>query len=219
LIVALIGDLLVKRRGRRGLSLIIWLIELSNQIFVLTITSKPTRRKTKVIAVSRKLRLISQLSYNLPQLKLCLVTQVQESLRVHTIRTPYDAACLLDPLRHATEEHFVSLHLNAKHEVIGIHEVSHGTLSTSLVHPREVYKAALLANSFSILVCHNHPSGSALTPSEEDFSTTKQLLEAGQVLGVGLVDHLIIGPRQNRVGQKDAFFSFRESHPSLWAYN
>ena len=110
-----------------------------------------------------------------------------------TVRTPQDAARLLGPLKHAPEEHFVAIHLNAKHEVIGLHEVSHGTLSTSLVHPREVFKAALVANSFAILVCHNHPSGSTLVPSSEDFATTKQLLQAGKLLGVAVVDHLIIG--------------------------
>jgi DNA repair protein RadC len=157
--------------------------------------------------------LFGQLTYGLPQLKLYLVGETSKTLPGRMIRKPQEAAKLLAPLRHAAEEHFVSLHLNAKHEVIGIHEVSHGTLSASLVHPREVYKAALLANSFAILVCHNHPSGSALAPSQEDFATTKQLLAAGNLLGVSLIDHLIIGsPRQ----REDQFFSFREQHPQLW---
>jgi len=125
------------------------------------------------------------------------------------IQSPGDVEDLLRPLRHATEEHFVSLHLNAKHEVVGLHEVSHGTLSTSLVHPREVYKAALVANSYAILVCHNHPSGSVLKPSREDIDTTEQLIEASRVLGVGLLDHLILGPEQEA-------YSIRENHPELW---
>lgn len=156
--------------------------------------------------------LFAPLAYGLPQLKLYLVGETSTNLKAHAIRRPEEAARLLAPLRHASEEHFVSLHLNAKHEVIGIHEVSHGTLSASLVHPREVYKAALLANSFAILVCHNHPSGSALTPSQEDFATTKQLLAAGELLGVTLIDHLIVGPAK----RPEAFYSFRESHPQLW---
>jgi|SRR6516225_9016442 DNA repair protein RadC len=165
------------------------------------------------IIMSRTKALFAPLTYGLPQLKLYLVGEASANLKARTIRKPEEAARLLAPLRHAPEEHFVSLHLNAKHEVIGIHEVSHGTLSASLVHPREVYKAALLANSFAILVCHNHPSGSALTPSQEDFTTTKQLLAAGQLLGVSLIDHLILGPAKK---QLDAFFSFREHHPQLW---
>lgn len=163
--------------------------------------------------MSQTKALFRQLTYGMPQLKLYLVGEASKNLKARAIRRPQEAARLLAPLRHAAEEHFVSLHLNAKHEVIGVHEVSHGTLSASLVHPREVYKAALLANSFAILVCHNHPSGSALTPSQEDFATTKQLLEAGQLLGVNLIDHLIVGPAKEK---QESFFSFREHHPHLW---
>ena len=160
--------------------------------------------------------LLQRLSYDLPQWKLCLVGNTPQRTKAYAISTPKEAVELLTPLRYAAEEHFVSLHLNAKHEVIGVHEVSHGTLSASLVHPREVYKAAILANSFAILVCHNHPSGSALTPSREDMATTEQLLAAGQLLGITLIDHLIVGP--NPIGPDiDSFFSFRESHPRLWA--
>lgn len=112
----------------------------------------------------------------------------------------------------ACEEHFVSLHLNAKNEVIGLHEVSHGTLSASLVHPREVFKAALIANSYAILVCHNHPSGSQIMPSPEDIDTTRQLIEAGKFMGVNVIDHLIIGP-----GSLEDWYSLREQHPELWA--
>ena len=111
--------------------------------------------------MSQTKALFRQLTYGAPQLKLYLVGETSKNLKARAIRRPQEAAKLLAPLRHAAEEHFVSLHLNAKHEVIGVHEVSHGTLSASLVHPREVYKAALLANSFAILVCHNHPSGSS----------------------------------------------------------
>ncbi len=160
-------------------------------------------------------QLLKQLNYNLPKLKLCLLKEVCKETKILTISTPKEASRLLNPLRHAAEEYFIALHLNAKHEVIGIHEVSHGTLSASLVHPREVYKAALLANSFAILVCHNHPSGSTLTPSREDIATTKQLLEAGQILGINLIDHLILGPHQSPNDQH-TFFSFRENHPQLW---
>lgn len=157
--------------------------------------------------------LFDKLSYGLPELKLYLVGEASLPQKGQTVRRPREAAKLLAPLRHAAEEHFVSLHLNAKHEVIGVHEVSHGTLSASLVHPREVYKAALLANSFAILVCHNHPSGSALIPSQEDFATTRQLLAAGNLLGVNLIDHLILGPLKP---EEEPFFSFREQHPQLW---
>lgn len=104
-----------------------------------------------------------QLKYKVPQMRLCLVSDRKLS-RLQHISSPEDAGRLLAPLRYSSEEQFVSLHLNCRHEVIGLHEVSKGTIASSLVHPREVFKAALLANSYAILVCHNHPSGSRLSP-------------------------------------------------------
>ncbi len=153
--------------------------------------------------------LTSQLKYKLPKLRLYLVNDGNPNVAPYTVRTPYDAAEFLEPLRHEAEEHFVSIHLNSRHEVIGLHEVSHGTLSASLVHPREVFKAALLANSHAILVCHNHPSGAAITPSMEDIDTTDQLLKAGQLMGVSVIDHLIVSPMHSP-------YSVRENHPELW---
>ena len=153
-----------------------------------------------------------KIKYGVPKIRLLLVHEsVPHSNRRITIRTPSDAAKILKPLKHASEELFVSIHLNAKNEVMGLHEVSHGTLSASLVHPREVFKAAILANSYAILVCHNHPSGASVAPSKEDMDTTKQLVEAGRLIGVNVVDHLIVGPRL-----RDHFYSIRENHPSLW---
>lgn len=150
-----------------------------------------------------------QLKYPLPRIKLCLVHEDMSPDNLYPIDTPSDAEVFLEPLRHVPEEHFISLHLNAKHEIIGLHEVSHGTLASSLVHPREVFKAALVANSYAILVCHNHPSGSLVSPSPEDMSTTRQLLRAGKILGVNVIDHLIFSPNQN-------VYSLRENHPELW---
>lgn len=155
--------------------------------------------------------LANQLQYQLPTMRLCIVQEKSKSKLLYSIKSPEDAAKWLKPLRLASEEHFISLHLNAKNEVIGLHEVSHGTLSASLVHPREVFKAALLANSFAIIVCHNHPSGSVITASDEDIETTEQLLRAGKLLGVGVVDHLIIGPDIH-----ESTYSMRENHPKLW---
>lgn len=153
--------------------------------------------------------LSSKLSYQLPRIRLALVHEQMTVETLHPIKTPGDVEALLEPLRHVPEEHFVSLHLNAKNEVIGLHEVSHGTLASSLVHPREVFKAALVANSYAILVCHNHPSGSRIKPSPEDMDTTRQLLRAGRILGVNVVDHLIMSPNQNA-------YSLREHHPEMW---
>lgn len=95
-------------------------------------------------------------------------------------------------LEGADREHFVIAMLNTKHFITGLHTVSIGSLDASIVHPREVYKAALLANAAAILCAHNHPSGDH-TPSPEDLSVTKRLYEAGKILGIDLLDHLILG--------------------------
>lgn len=158
---------------------------------------------------TNKPSLKSSLKYRVPRFKLALVAEGTRARTLTPVRTPEDAAEFLHPLKHAAEEHFVTLHLNTRHEVIGVHEVSHGTISSSLVHPREVFKAAILSNAYAILVCHNHPSGSSILPSKEDIDTTKQLLRAGDLLGISIVDHLIVSPTQSP-------YSIREQHPDLW---
>lgn len=169
-----------------------------------TSRSESTSNRTSTSSLRGKLK------YFLPQLKLCLVQEGgNKKGNLFPIRTPSDAAEFLGPLKVAAEEHFVSLHLNARHEVIGLHEVSHGTVSSSLVHPREVFKAALLSNSSALIVCHNHPSGSRLSPSPEDLNTTEQLVKGANLLGLSVLDHLIVN-RANEV------YSIRENHPSLW---
>ena len=90
---------------------------------------------------------------------------------------------------------------------MGYQIVSRGTVSASLVHPREVFKAALLANSYALIVAHNHPAGS-LTPSQEDIQTTETLIKAGNLLGVQIVDHIIVS--------SNGIQSLRELRPSLW---
>ena len=89
-------------------------------------------------------------------------------------------------------EKFRILLLDTKHKVIGIHTVSIGSLTVSIVHPREVYKAAILANAAAIIGIHNHPSGNP-DPSPEDHALTKRLAEAGNILGITLLDHVVIG--------------------------
>ena len=90
------------------------------------------------------------------------------------------------------EEIMVMLTLNTKHKVTGAFEVSRGTLNSSLVHPREVFKRALLNNAAAIIIGHNHPSGNP-TPSQDDIAITKRLVEAGNLLGVKVLDHIITG--------------------------
>src|SRR5947209_7390044 len=112
------------------------------------------------------------LRYIVPQMRLVLIKEPGPNPSV--IYSPADLDKFIEPLKHYSEEHFVSFHLDTKHQVIGYHIVSHGTVSASLVHPREVFKAALLANSTSIIVAHNHPAGS-MQPSGEDMEVTETL--------------------------------------------
>ena len=90
------------------------------------------------------------------------------------------------------EEYMYMLCMNTKLELTGVFEISHGTVNSSVVGTREVYQKALLANAVSIVLVHNHPSGDP-KPSMEDINITKRLMEAGNIVGVQLLDHIIIG--------------------------
>jgi DNA repair protein RadC len=103
-------------------------------------------------------------------------------------------------LHEMSEEVFSIITLSTKNEVTGLFEVSRGTVDSSLVHPREVFKRALLSNASSILLLHNHPSGDP-KPSPEDIRVTKRLKDAGELLGIQVLDHVIIG---------DGYFSLKE---------
>ena len=112
------------------------------------------------------------------------------------IRSPQDVANLLMPeMRDLKKEHLKSLLLNSKNQVLHIKTVSVGILDSSLVHPREVFQDAILASSAAIIIAHNHPSGDP-TPSPEDKRVTQRLHEAGQLLGIDLLDHIVIGDQR-----------------------
>lgn len=114
----------------------------------------------------------------------------REPLR--TIRGPDDAASMLQELiGHKDREHFVTLHLNVRNQVTAVETVSIGTLVATLVHPREVYKGAILNNAASIIAGHNHPSGNC-SPSREDFGSYERLTDAGRLLGIELLDFLVV---------------------------
>ena len=112
--------------------------------------------------------------------------------KIH-LSCPQDVADFLMPrLRYAAKEQFVVILLNNKNKVIGTEVVSEGSLSSSVVHPREVYAPAILHHAAAIMVAHNHPSGDP-KPSIEDEEVTRQLLRSGKVLGIPMIDHVIIG--------------------------
>ncbi|WP_442603474.1 RadC family protein [Paenibacillus sp. KN14-4R] len=113
-----------------------------------------------------------------------------------TIRSPHDAANLLtEELRYLTKEHFVCLFLNTKNHVIGQETLSIGSLNAAIVHPREIFRAAITRSAASIVCVHNHPSGDP-TPSKEDIDITRRLLEAGGIIGIEVLDHIIIGDKE-----------------------
>ncbi len=99
------------------------------------------------------------------------------------------------------KEHFKLIILNTRNKVVGITNISTGTLNSNLVHPREVFKEAIRNNAASVILSHNHPSGNP-EPSEEDKEITQRLVEAGKIIGINVLDHVVIG--------KNNFYSFKE---------
>lgn len=113
----------------------------------------------------------------------------------HKITSPGDAVVIgkeFMRIHEKPEEYMYMICMNTKNKVIGVFEISHGSVNASIVMPREVYQKALLANATSIIVMHNHPSGDC-TASREDIEVTKRLVEAGKIVGIELLDHIIIG--------------------------
>jgi DNA repair protein RadC len=122
----------------------------------------------------------------------------------YAIKSPDDAATIgreFMRIHEQPEEYMYMICMNVKNKVIGVFEISHGTANSSLVSPREVFQKALLANAVSIIVMHNHPSGDP-TASREDIEVTKRLVEAGKIIGVEVLDHIIIGDRYSSMREK-----------------
>ncbi len=109
------------------------------------------------------------------------------------LTTPQVAAdLLLRLLSDEATEVFAIVLLSTRHHVVAYHEVSRGTLNSTLVHPREVFKAALLANAAALVLAHVHPSGDP-TPSPDDIELTRRLKAAGTLLGIEVLDHIVVG--------------------------
>lgn len=124
-----------------------------------------------------------------------LIMEYPEELSI--IRSPEDAAIIgKDYMRiqEETEEYMYMICMNNKNRIIGIFEIAHGTVNSSIVGVREIFQKALLVNAVCILLIHNHPSGDP-SPSKEDIEITKRIMKAGEIVGVGVLDHLIIGDR------------------------
>jgi DNA repair protein RadC len=142
--------------------------------------------------------------YRIPIYQVKLVRDGSQMAERKKVDSPATAANVLHQyLEGADREHFVVLLLDTQNQIIGIHTVTVGTLDASLVHPREIFKPAILANAASVLLAHNHPSGDP-TPSAEDRSVTRQMVAAGGVIGIEVLDHVI-------VGDTSRYTSFRET--------
>lgn len=119
-----------------------------------------------------------------------------------SLKTPREAAAFLLPiLEREPTEVFVAVFLTTKHTLIGFQEVSRGTLDGTLAHPREIFRAAYVANAGGIILAHNHPSGDP-SPSPDDAALTSRLKQAGDILGIEVLDHVIVA--------EDRYYSFKE---------
>jgi len=117
----------------------------------------------------------------------------QDVQRKTLIRTPEDVKnIVMEEMRYFDREHFRALYLDRKGGLLAVEDVSVGGLHSSLVHPREVFKTAVKKSAASIIIVHNHPSGDP-TPSEEDVEVTRRLIEAGKIMGIEILDHVVIG--------------------------
>src|SRR5690625_257144 len=133
-----------------------------------------------------------------------ILSAIELSRRLHTfkpeeqtiIRSPKDGAdYVMEEMRSLKQEHFVVLFLSTKNEVIHQQTIFIGSLNTSVVHPREVFREAVKRSAAAIICLHNHPSGDP-TPSQEDIHVTRRLADSGKMMGIELLDHIIIGNRK-----------------------
>jgi len=116
-----------------------------------------------------------------------------EPSQMQQIKTPDEVVSLVrSRLQNKKKEHFLALLLDTRSNLIKCSEISVGSLDTSIVHPREVFKEALSASAASVIFTHNHPSGDP-TPSEDDIKLTERLFQAGEIMGIEVLDHIIIG--------------------------
>ena len=141
--------------------------------------------------------------YQKLKVKVQLVREAQNIPEIK-INAPDDIYSMLNnEVQDWDRERFLSIMLNSRNQIIGIEEVSVGSLNSAVVHPREIFKSAILANAVSIILVHNHPSGHA-TPSDEDTKITKQIRQAAEILNISLLDHIIIG--------KNGYISILDEH-------
>ncbi len=139
---------------------------------------------------------------NFVSVKLSLVKEGSTMYPGRFINSPADAAEFVRSHLESDREKVLLLALDSKHQPTSLTTVSIGDLNTAPIHPREVFKTAILGNSAAIILAHNHPTG-VTTPSKQDIDSTNRLVAAGELLGIDLLDHII-------VGHNGHYLSFRE---------
>ena len=132
------------------------------------------------------------------------VRQIWQDVCSEPLTSPNEVLAYLDTLdiTSADREVFVVLHLDTRNRVVAHETTSIGSQNASLVHPREVFKAAILKGATSIILAHNHPSGDP-APSKEDIDLTHRLVEAGGLMGIDVLDHVIVAPPGGNVSMKE----------------
>jgi DNA repair protein RadC len=165
-----LSDFLFKLYGTKGLSKEKSVLELMNN------TGLPKVKATQVIAC---MELGRRIFY-------------EDKSRVPTIKTPEEVFKYLSDMQKLTKEQFRGLYLNTRNRLIHDEVISMGSLNLSVVHPREVFRPAVEYGAAAVILAHNHPSGDP-EPSTEDIKITKQLVEAGKLMEIEVLDHLIIG--------------------------
>ena len=130
----------------------------------------------------------------------------QDSGKRETAKTPEDVVALVrSRLKGKKKEYFLALLLDTRNRLIRVAEISVGTLDSSIVHPREVFKEAVAASAASVIFAHNHPSGDP-EASEDDLNLTKRLAEAGEIMGIDVLDHVIIGEEKYLSLKREGLF-------------
>jgi DNA repair protein RadC len=132
-------------------------------------------------------------SAGVPQVRVVVVREEPEEPRP-ILQTPEDVrklALIEEAIVPSDREQFVCLHLSTKNHLVSWEITSVGSLNATIVHPREVFKGAILANAASVILCHNHPSGDP-EPSGADLQLTRRLVKAGDVIGIDVLDHVVV---------------------------
>ena len=189
---------IILRTGSRQESV----IELSKRILykydnLKALSNAPIKDLMKIrgIGSSKAIELLAAFELGKRVLKESFHSQV----KLHSPESIY--LYLKDDLEMKTQEHFIALYLNTKGELLKKETLFIGSLNSSLVHPRELFKHAVLNSAANIIVAHNHPSGDP-TPSNQDIKITKMLHKNGTMMDIELLDHIIVG--------KDRYYSFKE---------